>query len=106
MLIDQYNNSNSVIKDPNHSLATKQRRYTLNVEYLKNEKFQNHKLSVKASSLDDLKNKIAREIDFPNDTKINLAYKKGNKLVSMNDLLDLVSMATCNVRIQLENPLN
>jgi len=53
-----------------------------------------------------LKTKIAREIDVPFDTKIHLAYKKGNKLVSMDDLLDLVSIATCNVRLQLENSLN
>jgi len=89
--------------DPNRTRIPKQRWYTLNVEYSKNDQTINQKLSLKASSLDDLKKKIATEIDFPNNSKIRIDYKKGNKLVSMNDLLDLVSNVTWNVRLSASN---
>jgi len=56
-LFDQYNNINMATTDPNHTRIPKQRWYTLNVEYSKNDQTINQKLSLKASSLDDLKKK-------------------------------------------------
>jgi len=38
-------------------------------------------------------------MDVPNDTKFSLAYKKGNKFVSLNDVMDLLSTVTWNVRL-------
>jgi len=99
MRFDQYNNINMATTDPNLTTVPKQRRYTFSVEHFSNDISVNHKVSVKASSFDDLQKKIAREMDVPNDTKFSLVYKKGNKFVSLNDVMDLLSTVTWNVRL-------
>jgi len=57
MRFDQYNNINMATTDPNLTTVPKQRRYTFSVEHFSNDISVNHKVSVKASSFDDLQKK-------------------------------------------------